>query len=219
MPDVVITGGSGGLGSAIAGRLARHSAKVHALSSTDLDVTDPDAVRHWFAGRSVDLLVCAAGVTRDVPIARMGAEDWDRVWNVCCQGARGCAMAALPAMRKHGSGHVIFISSHSALHPPAGQAAYAAAKANLLGLTGDLARRWGSVNIRVNSILPGFLETRMTRNVRDVRRNEVLAEHALGRFNTCERVAAFVDFLHHEMPHTSGQVFQLDSRPFHGPPF
>ena len=218
MPDIVITGGSGGLGSAIAARLGRHGGKVHALSSTDLDVTDRDAVCRWFDGRNVDLLVCAAGIARDTPVARMSESDWDRVWSVCFEGARSCAMAAGAAMRKQGGGHVIFVSSRSALHPPAGQAAYAAAKAQLLGLTAELACRWGDSNIRVNAILPGFLETPMTCDVGPKRRSEVLSDHALGRFNTCERAAAFIDFLHHEMPHTSGQVFQLDSRP-HDPPF
>jgi 3-oxoacyl-[acyl-carrier protein] reductase len=115
-------------------------------------------------------------------------------------------------MKRRKSGHVIFISSNSALHPPAGQAAYAAAKAALLGLVGDLAGPCGDFNIRVNAVLPGFLATRMTESVSNTRRAEVLAAHALGRFNTCERTAAFIRFLHFELPHTSGQVFQLDSR-------
>jgi 3-oxoacyl-[acyl-carrier protein] reductase len=115
-------------------------------------------------------------------------------------------------MLARGCGHVIFVSSFSAVHPPPGLAAYATAKAALLGLTRDLAGRCGSRNIRVNSVLPGFLETRMTHNVTAKRRAAVLAEHVLGTFNTPAAVAGFLHFLHHRLPHTSGQVFQLDSR-------
>jgi 3-oxoacyl-[acyl-carrier protein] reductase len=116
-------------------------------------------------------------------------------------------------MIARGHGHIVFISSHSAKHPPVGQAAYASAKAALLGLTADLAALHGASNIRINAVLPGFVETRMTENVTETRRKQVLADHSLGRFNTCREAAAFIRFLHHELPHTSGQVFQLDSRP------
>lgn len=211
--DVVITGGSGGLGAAIARSMVSPGLRVHALSSTDLDVRDAEAVRNWFAGREVALLVCAAGIVRDAPLARLHEEAWDEVMRVCLDGARFCAREVLPGMAERKTGHVVFISSHSAIHPPAGQAAYAAAKAALLGLTTDLACRFGTANVRVNSILPGFLETAMTSEVSDRRRGEVLDAHTLRRFNTCEAVAEFVRFLHEHMPHTSGQVFQLDSRP------
>lgn len=213
MAEIVITGGSGGLGSALARRFASAGRNVVSLSSADLDVTDRDAVRRWFSGREVELLVCAAGITRDAPLARLPEAEWDAVWNVGFEGALACAEQAVAGMKQRGEGHIVFVSSHSALHPPVGQAAYAAAKAALLGLTTDLAVRWGADNIRVNAVLPGFLETKMTAAVRERRREEVKRDHALGRFNTCGKVAAFIEFLHHELPHTSGQIFQLDSRP------
>lgn len=213
MAEIVITGGSGGLGSALARRFASAGRNVVSLSSADLDVTDRDAVRRWFSGREVELLVCAAGITRDAPLARLPEAEWDAVWNVGFEGALACAEQAVAGMKQRGEGHIVFVSSHSALHPPVGQAAYAAAKAALLGLTTDLAVRWGADNIRVNAVLPGFLETKLTEPVTQRRREEVRRDHALGRFNTCGRVAAFIDFLHYELPHTSGQMFQLDSRP------
>ena len=162
--------------------------------------------------RGVDLLVCAAGVTHDVPIARLSEESWDHVMAVNYHGAKNCAESALPSMIARGSGSIIFISSYSALHPPVGQAAYAVAKAALLGLTKDLARRWGIHGIRVNAILPGFIETRMTDGVSLQRRTEILADHALGRYNTPASAADFIRHLQERMPHTSGQYFQLDSR-------
>jgi 3-oxoacyl-[acyl-carrier protein] reductase len=116
-------------------------------------------------------------------------------------------------MELRSAGHIIFISSQSAIHPPPGQAAYAAAKAALLGLATELACRHGPAGIRINTVLPGFLETRMTAPVSAARKAEVLAGHVLGRFNTCEAVGRFIRFLHQDLPHTSGQVFQLDNRP------
>src|SRR5690606_34807387 len=115
---------------------------------------------------------------------------WDEVWRTNFQGAARCARAAAARM---GSGaQIVFLSSRSALHPPVGQAAYAAAKAALLGLTRDLAHQFGPAGIRVNTILPGFLETAMTAGVSASRRSEVRADHALGRFNTPETVADFL---------------------------
>jgi 3-oxoacyl-[acyl-carrier protein] reductase len=208
----VITGGAGSLGVAIARALQAPGWSIAAPGSKELDVRDGTTVRNFFQQRDVDLLVCAAGITRDAPIARLTHEAWDETWAVNFRGALDCAKAVLPGMIARGGGHIIFISSYSALHPPTGQAAYASAKAALLGLVTDLARRHGLSNIRVNAVLPGVLETRMTGGVTEARRTEILAAHTLGRFNTCERAATFIRFLHHELPHTSGQVFQLDSR-------
>lgn len=209
---VVITGGTGSLGRAIAAALQAPDSQVEILGSQDLDVKQEDSVRTYFENRTVDLLVCAAGITRDVPLIRLTEEAWDETWAVNFKGAEACAKAVLPGMLARKTGHIIFISSFSALQPPAGQSAYAAAKAALLGLVADLAARHGSSNIRINAVLPGFLATRMTESVTDRRRREILASHALERFNTCGKAAGFVRFLHNDLPHTSGQVFQLDSR-------
>ena len=84
--------------------------------------------------------------------------------------------------------------------------------AGLIGLGKSLAKELGPAGIRVNMVLPGFLETKMTATVSEERKEAVRGEHALGRFNTVEAVAEFLVMLHGRMPHTSGQVFQLDSR-------
>jgi 3-oxoacyl-[acyl-carrier protein] reductase len=212
----VITGGAGSLARATAAALREPGWIIDSPDRTQLDVTNPAAVDAFFATRRVDLLVCAAGIIRDAPLARMSGDDWDAVWAVNYPGARACAKAVLPGMKSRASGHIVFISSFSAIHPPPGQAAYAAAKAAILGLVSDLAKRHGPDNVRVNAILPGFLETRMTQNLSAKRRAELLREHVLGRFNMCEQVGKFIHFLHHHLPHTSGQVFQLDSRIKHG---
>lgn len=208
----VITGGTGSLGTSIAQALASADWKIDAPGRAQLDVSDGVSIDRYFEKREVDLLICTAGITRDGPLMKMTESTWDEIWSVNYQGSLKCAEAVLPGMIAQESGHIVFISSHSALHPPAGQANYAAAKAALIGLTTDLAARHGRHNVRVNAILPGFLETRMTESVSENRVTEVRAEHVLGRFNDCHSVAAFIRFLHHELPHTSGQVFQLDSR-------
>lgn len=211
-PHAIVIGGSGGIGTAMVDELAKADWRVSAPSRAELDITVRDEVFAYFEGKSPELLVCAAGATDDSLIARMTPEQWNQVWNVNYRGVCHCAEAVLPAMRNRGSGHIVFLSSQSAVHPPAGQAPYASAKAALLDLTRDLAFRCGPQNIRVNAILPGFLETRMTSGVSAARRQEVLGDHALGRFNTCAAVAGFIRHLHESMPHTSGQIFQLDSR-------
>jgi 3-oxoacyl-[acyl-carrier protein] reductase len=212
MRQLVITGGSGGLGGAIAAAFAGPEWRIDAPGSGDLDVTDPAAVSAYFKPRPVDLLVCAAGTTGECLLARLDAPAWDAVFAVNFAGAAACAKAVLPGMIGRGRGHLVFISSHAAIHPPAGLAAYAAAKAALLGLTRDLAARHGRQGVRVNAILPGFLDTRMTRGVTPHRREAVIGQHALGALNTPEAVAGFIRFLHDHLPHTSGQTFQLDSR-------
>ncbi|MGL4400504.1 MAG: SDR family NAD(P)-dependent oxidoreductase [Luteolibacter sp.] len=213
MNRLVITGGRGGLGRAIVQAFRLPDWQICAPDRDELDLLDPDSIRSVLSAISFDLLVCAAGNIRDAPLSRLDESTWDEVFSVNFTAAAACAAAVLPGMIEQGRGHIVFISSYSALHPPVGQAAYATAKAALLGLTESLAREHGRQGVRVNVILPGFLETKMTSTVSTHRKAEILANHALGRFNTPEAVAKFVRFLHEQLPDTSGQIFQLDSRP------
>jgi 3-oxoacyl-[acyl-carrier protein] reductase len=210
--SMVITGGAGDLGTALALEFRQAGWRVEAPGREQLDVTDPDSVAQFFENRELDLLVCNAGAIRDTLLSKTTEADWDAMMAVNLDGTARCARAGVRTMVKRRLGHVVLISSFSAIHPPAGQVAYAAAKAGLIGFGKSLAKEVGSRGIRANVVLPGFLETRMTENVSAGRREEVCAEHALGRFNTVESVAKFIRCLEEEMPHTSGQVFQLDSR-------
>ena len=213
MSHLVITGGRGTLAGAIRDAFVGPVWEIHTPGHDELDVTRDLSVRYYFEDREIDLLICNAGVTRDDLLASSTAEDWDHVLDVNYHGAARCVEAVLPCMMERGSGHIIFISSRSAVHPPAGQAAYATAKAAVLGLAASLAKTHGRDGIRVNTILPGFLETRMTASVSPRRKSEILADHALPAFNTVSAVGGFIRHLHDHLPHTSGQVFQLDSRP------
>jgi 3-oxoacyl-[acyl-carrier protein] reductase len=208
-----ITGGRGGVGRAVIQAFAAPDWEITAPGREQLDMQDPNAIRAVLESVPVDLLVCAAGSIRDAPLARMDESMWDEVFSVNFTAAAACAAAVLPGMIRRGGGHIVFISSYSALHPPVGQAAYATAKAALLGLTESFARENGRHGVRVNAILPGFLETGMTSTVIARRKAAILGDHALGRFNTSKAVAEFIRFLHDKLPDTSGQAFQLDSRP------
>lgn len=210
---LVITGGRGGLGRAVIQVFTSPDWEIFAPDRESLDLLVPNSINSVLGSVAADLLVCAAGTIRDAPLGRMDESTWDDVFAVNYNAAAACAAAVLPGMIERGGGHIVFISSYSALHPPVGQAAYATAKAALLGLTASLARKNGRYGVRVNAILPGFLETGMTRTVSNYRKAEILGDHVLGRFNTPEAVAKFIRFLHEQLSETSGQVFQLDSRP------
>ena len=209
---VIITGGTGGLGRAITKQFASAGWEVFALGRNDLDLSDSSAINSFFSTNNCDLLICAAGMINDQTLAKMDESTWDEVFEIHYTAAKLCALAAIPMMSCSGRGHVIFISSYAANHPAIGQAAYATAKAAILGLTKDLALTHGSNNIRVNAILPGFMETSMTEQVSEKRKQVVRELHALGESNTPDMAAEFILFLEQRMPHTSGQVFQLDSR-------
>lgn len=210
--NVVITGGKGALAQAIATEFSDARWSVEAPGRNELDVRSQTSVVSYFSNRKVDLLICAAGITRDEPLIRLSEAWWDEVLETNLDGATRCAKAVIEGMLRRKRGHIIMISSFSAIHPPKGQTAYAASKAGLIGLTKALATETGPFGIRVNVVLPGFLQTTMTGKLPESRVDEIRRDHVLGTFNTSDRVARFIRLLEEEMPHTSGQVFQLDSR-------
>ena len=212
-PRVIITGGSGFLAKSLQAEMSSAGMQVLAPGKEELDVCCAESVTRYFKSvGDVDLLICNAGVTEDKPLARMSESDWDDVVSVNLKGSFLCSRELIRGMMRKRQGHIVFISSFSAEHPPVGQANYAAAKAGLLGLMKSLASECGSRNIRMNAVFPGFMETKMTSSLSSEVKKKVLARHALGRYNTAQDTAKFITFLHQHMPHTSGQVFNLDSR-------
>jgi NAD(P)-dependent dehydrogenase (short-subunit alcohol dehydrogenase family) len=210
----VITGGEGGLAQSIEAELRQAGFEVLTPGREELDVTRADSVRTFFAGmKQVDLLVNNAGVCHDISVAKMSEEQFDHVVDVNLKGAFLVSQAAVKLMSKQRCGHIVNIGSYSALSGPAGQANYAAAKAGLIGFTQSIAKEYGARNIRANCVLPGFLETKMTRHLLEDAswRESLLSQHTLGRLNTAHDVARFIAFLH-SLESVSGQVFQLDSR-------
>lgn len=210
----LITGGEGGLAQALRLELTAAAIQVYAPSRRELDVTCAASIAAAFENfPRLDLLVCNAGLIADKTMAAMSEEEFARVLDINLTGAFRTARAALKLMSRQRSGHIVFIGSFSALTGPIGQAAYASAKAGLISLAQSLAREYGARNIRVNCILPGFMETKMTAHLSDANLARYKQAHTLGRFNTVAEAARFIRFLDLEMPHTSGQVFSIDSRP------
>ncbi|HWB05649.1 MAG TPA: SDR family oxidoreductase [Verrucomicrobiales bacterium] len=211
-PAVLITGGEGDLAAALRAEFVSAGWNVLAPGRGELDVTNTaQAARYFSSLTKLDLLVNNAGIRRDALLATQMMEDRDEVFDVCLRGAFLCSRAAAGLMQAQGSGHIVNIGSYSALSGPAGQTAYAAAKAGLIGLTQSMASELGPHGIRVNCVLPGWLETKFAKGVPEEVTRRVLAEHALGKFNTPVDAARFIAFLH-TITAVSGQVFQLDSR-------
>lgn len=210
----IITGGEGDLARAVRALLERDGWTVMAPGRAELDVTVPQSVEAFFERVTrVDLLVNNAGAIADGALVQMSEMEFQGVLDVCLKGAFLCSQKALWLMARKRSGHVINIGSFSALYGTAGQANYAAAKAGLIGLTKSVAAEYGAKNVRANCVLPGMLETKMTRHLLNdaARREEMVRSHSLRRLNSVDDTARFIVFLD-TMQNVSGQVFQLDSR-------
>src|SRR5919199_2864783 len=198
----LVTGGSRGIGAAIAQRLREDGWTVATLSRNSsgadvrADVSDPDQVAAAFDEvrerfGPVLVLVNNAGVREDGLAIRMSADEWERVVDINLNGAFHCTRRALDDMLKARWGRVVNVSSVVAERGNPGQANYAAAKAGLLGFTRTLAREMGRKGITVNAVTPGVIETDMTTDVADDLTKAVPA----GRVGRPEEVAAAVAFL------------------------
>ncbi|MEP6808795.1 MAG: SDR family NAD(P)-dependent oxidoreductase [Chthoniobacterales bacterium] len=208
----VITGGAGDLAHALAPALEKDGLEVHAPGRDLLNVTSPESVRAFFRELgTVDLLVNNAGMRADALCAQMTEAAWDAVMSANLRGAFLCSQVVGLTMMRQRSGHIINIGSFSARYGTSGQSNYAAAKAGLIGLTQTMARELGKRSVRVNCVLPGFLETKFTETMTGENKESARQMHELGKFNTVDDAARFIAFLD-TMSAVSGQVFQLDSR-------
>ncbi len=209
---VVITGGEGALGRAMASSLLELGWDVFAPGHAELDVACEKSVDVYFKNATrLDALIHSAGVLEDRSLSKMEPSAWDRVMECHLSGAWRCSRAAIPLLENAGGGHLVFIGSWSAFKGPIGQANYSAAKAGMIGLSHSLAKECGAKNIRCNVILPGYIPTKMNQHLSEERVEEIREGHVLGRFNTLEEAARWVAFLV-QTENVSGQVFQLDSR-------
>lgn len=145
--------------------------------------------------RKVDILVNNAGVTSDNLLVRLKAEDWDRVIGVNLKGTVNCTKAVSKAMLRERYGRIVNLTSVVGQTGNAGQSAYAAAKAGVIGFTKAMARELASRAITVNAVAPGFIDTEMTAKLSSKVQEEYLRSIPLGRFGSCEGVAAAVCFL------------------------
>jgi 3-oxoacyl-[acyl-carrier protein] reductase len=167
-----------------------------------------DFVRDKF-GR-LDNLINNAGLAVDGLLVRYDEDAWDRVIDVNLKGCFLCIRALSSLMAETGGGHVVNIASYSGLKGKAGQAAYSAAKAGVIGMSKTLAREMAPLDIRVNTVLPGYMETRMGAGAERALL-KAREDSMLGRLSDPEEVAGFIGYLCATRTIT-GQVFSLDSR-------
>lgn len=164
------------------------------------DVSNPDDVEGLFrfiADRFgvLDILVNNAGIIRDTLLASMRLSDWDKVIDTNLRGAFLCMQKAAEIMMPKGKGKIINISSVSAIRGGRGQTNYAAAKGGLISLTRAASVELAGKGIQVNAVLPGFIDTDMSKRVRKRAGERILEEIPLGRFGNPEDVAPLVVFL------------------------
>jgi 3-oxoacyl-[acyl-carrier protein] reductase len=218
----IVTGGSRGIGRAIAQALARQGAEVvvgyagnedaarQTVSSIEsaggraraerFDVADMAATESAIGevvkrARRLDILVANAGISVDALLLRLTEEDLDRTLAVNLKGAIACAKAALKPMIRAKAGRILFVSSVVGESGNAGQTAYAASKAALLGVSKSLGREYASRNITVNAITPGYIETEMTEALPESTRQAMVQATPLGRYGRPDEVAAAAVYL------------------------
>lgn len=215
----LVTGASRGIGKAIAQRLADSGYTVVGTATSEggaeaisaylaekggkgycLNVTDQESVDAVLKQIQADyaaptILVNNAGITRDNIMLRMKQDEWDNVIDTNLSSVYRMAKACLRGMSKARWGRVVNISSVVGAMGNAGQANYAAAKAGMEGFSRAMAREFGSRNITVNSVAPGFIDTDMTKELPEANKEAMLAQIPAGRLGQPEEIAAAVAFL------------------------
>lgn len=231
----LVTGGSRGIGRAIADALARAGARVAVTaraaeraeaaaaelpgsghSGLACDVVDQAAVAAVIAHveqelGALDVLVNNAGVAQDNLLLRLKQQDWNRVVDTNLTGAFYTIRAAARGMTRRRRGRIINITSVVGLTGNKGQANYAASKAGLIGLTKSVAKELATRGILCNAVAPGFIQTEMTAAMSETAREAILEQIALGRLGAPEEVAAVVRFLAGPgAAYITGQVIVVD---------
>lgn len=237
MSVALVTGGSRGIGRVIAENLAKDGfniaicysgneeaaqetielCKKHGVQAMFIkaDVSNATEVQELFNQIKellgpVEVLVNNAGITKDGLLLRMTEEDFEKVIDINLKGTFLCTKAAIKDMLKAKSGRIINITSIVGVQGNPGQSNYCASKAGIIGFTKSVAREYGSKNITVNAIAPGFIQTAMTDVLPEDVKSAYLKQIPLARFGTAEDVANAVSFLASEKAsYITGQVIEV----------
>lgn len=240
----VVTGGSRGIGRAIAIELAKAGYMVCITYSADAEgaedvvkeieaengtaravcfnVADFSEAQVFFKDfikeyQRIDVLVNNAGVTKDGLIAMMDENAWDTVLDINLKGTFNCIKAVTRQMMKQRYGRIINITSVVASTGNPGQANYVASKAGIIGLTKAVAGELATRNITCNAIAPGFIETKMTENLDDKLKNAMLSQIPMRRFGLPEDISKAVLFLiSQNAAYITGQVMHINGGMFMG---
>lgn len=232
----VVTGGSRGIGAAIALKMAEQGASVAIIYAGNTEkasevcakareygvkaeiykcnVADFDEVKSTVSNimadfGTIDILVNNAGITKDSLIFSMNEENWDAVMNINLKGTFNMIKHICPVFLRKRGGKIINVSSVAGLFGNAGQANYSASKAGIIGLTKTIARELAAKNICCNAVAPGIIDTEMTENLPG--RENLVASVPMKRAGTTSDVADTVLFLASSMSdYITGEVIRID---------
>ena len=237
MKTALVTGGSRGIGRAIAlelgkscyvavgytsskdsaeevvGEIVKSSGEATAIQ---IDVTSSESIENAFTTiekelNGVDILVNNAGITKDNILPRIKEDDWNDVINTNLTGSFKTSQRAIKHMMKNKWGRIVFISSIVGIVGNQGQANYAASKAGLIGLSKSIAKEMGSRSITSNVVAPGYIDTDMTSFLTDEQKDNILDKLSIKRIGKPEDIANIVSFLaSEESEYITGQVISVD---------
>ncbi|GAA5204220.1 3-oxoacyl-[acyl-carrier-protein] reductase [Streptomyces thinghirensis] len=234
----LVTGGSRGIGRAVATRLANDGFDVAICYRSDesaaeqvakeiraagrrvltrrVDVADRVGVRAFVADVEsvlgpVTAVVTSAGITRDRPLALMQDDEWDSVLRTNLDGTYNLLRSVVRSMIRRREGTVVTLSSVAGVVGNAGQTNYSASKAGIIGLTQALAKEFGRYGIRANAVAPGFIDTQMVAGVPESVAKDAMGRIPLARFGTPDEVASLVSYLvSPQAAYITGQVVRID---------
>jgi 3-oxoacyl-[acyl-carrier protein] reductase len=234
----IVTGGSLGIGTAIATKLAslganvainyrKHDTEARAVVeaceqlgvkglAVKADVSSFGDAQKMVAQvcetlGGLQILVCNAGINWDGVSWKMTEEQWDKVIEVNLKGYFNYCRAAIPVFREQAYGKIVNVTSINGIRGKFGQSNYAASKGGIIGFTKTLARELGGKNINVNAVAPGLIETEMVAQMPEEAKNKSLQEIVMGRLGQPEEVANVVAFFCSDASrHVTGQVLNVD---------